>query len=124
MTLPVELASLFRIRQKSYKMVLILSLIDEYNETKLQFLPLNAVAERFLSYYRNSTNEGEVVDSPPQGVASSWAAFNLAQTKSLLQTPIDALKSILEATSETITFRTHVWEYLNEQGSVGTEELC
>ena len=37
------------------------------------------------------------------------------QTKSLLQTPIDALKSILEATSETITFRTNIWEYLNEQ---------
>ncbi|BBH22491.1 hypothetical protein Back11_38360 [Paenibacillus baekrokdamisoli] len=115
MTLPVELASLFKVRQKSYKMVLILSIIDEYNETKLQFLPLNAVAERFLSYYRTSTDEGEVVDSPPQGVAESWNDFTLAQVNSLLKTPIEALSSILETTSDTITFKSDIWSYLDDE---------
>ncbi|SEP01146.1 MrcB family domain-containing protein [Paenibacillus sp. OV219] len=115
MTLPIELASIFRVKQKSYKMILILSILDEYQQTKLQFLPLNAVAERFLSYFRNATDAGTKVDSPPQKVAPNWETLTLAQTKTLLQTPIDALKSILEANSETITFTTHIWSILNDQ---------
>ncbi|WP_165822591.1 MrcB family domain-containing protein [Paenibacillus montanisoli] len=115
MTLPVELASIFRVKQKSYKMVLTLSILDEYQQTKLQFLPLNSIAERFLSYFRNAIRVGAAVDSPPQKVAPSWEEFTLAQTKSLLQTPIEALKSILDANSETITFKPHIWPLLNEQ---------
>ncbi|SDW71266.1 MrcB family domain-containing protein [Paenibacillus sp. CF384] len=115
MTLPVELASIFRVKQKSYKMVLILAILDEYQQTKLQFLPLNAVAERFLSYFRNASNSGNTVDLPPPNRATSWNAFTLSQTKSLLQTPIDALKSIIEANSETITFKSSVWAQINEQ---------
>jgi energy-coupling factor transporter ATP-binding protein EcfA2 len=115
MTLPVELASLFRVRQKSYKMVLILSILDEYSQTKLQFLPLNAVAEQFLSYYRSSTEEGNVVDSPPLGVAGSWKDFTLSQVRSLLKTPIEALSHILETTAETITFNSEIWSHLDDE---------
>ncbi|WP_308637853.1 MrcB family domain-containing protein [Paenibacillus silvisoli] len=115
MTLPVELASIFHAKQKSYKMVLILSILNEYQQTKLQFLPLNAVAERFLSYFRNATRAGETVDLPPQKVTTSWEELTLARTKSLLQTPIEALKFILDANAETITFKPHIWSLLHEQ---------
>jgi len=114
MTLPVELASIFHSKQKSYKMVLIQSILDEYNESYTRFLPLNQVAERFLSYYQNSSVEGKKVDSPPNRVASSWDEFTLSQTKSLLKTPIDALSEILEITAETITFKHSIWEKLND----------
>jgi len=114
MTLPLELASIFHSKQKSYKMVLIQSILDEYNESHTRFLPLNQVAERFLSYYKNSSDEGKKVDSPPNGVAGSWDEFTLSQTKSLLKTPIDALSKILELTAETITFKHHIWEKLTD----------
>lgn len=115
MTLPIELASIFRSRQKSYKMVLIQSILNEYKESLTRILPLNQVAGRFLSYYRDSFTEGVKVDSPPNGVANSWSDVTLAQTKSLLKTPIDALSSILEATTETITFKPHIWGKMNDE---------
>ncbi|WP_219835388.1 MrcB family domain-containing protein [Paenibacillus sp. R14(2021)] len=114
MTLPVELASIFRAKQKSYKMVLILCIIEEYKQTKLQFLPLSTVAERFLSYYQSSNEEGQTVDTPPANVADSWGAFTLTQTKSLLKTPIDALSAVLETTGDSITFKTSIWSVLDE----------
>jgi len=115
MTLPIELASIFQSKQKSYKMVLIQSILDEYSESHTTLLPLNQVAERFLSYFKNSNAEGELVDSPPKNIASSWDEFTLSQTKTLLKTPIDALSNILEVTSETITFKQHIWEKLNDE---------
>lgn len=114
MTLPQELASIFRSRQKSYKMVLILSILDEYKQSFNRRVPLNQVAERFLSYYRDRSMNGAQVDYPPQGSAFKWSDFTLGQTKSLLKTPIDALSSILEATSETITFKPDIWDKLND----------
>ncbi|MFC4808830.1 McrB family protein [Paenibacillus sp. GCM10023250] len=114
MTLPTELSTIFRNRQRSYKMVLVLSIIGEYKQTKLQFLPLSAVAERFLAYYRHRSEAGQVVDVPPANVADSWAAFTLPQTKTLLRTPIDALSAILETSGDTITFQTHIWSMLDE----------
>ncbi|NIK75043.1 MoxR-like ATPase [Paenibacillus castaneae] len=114
MTLPQELASIFRSRQKSYKMVLVLSILDDYKESFNRRLPLNQVAERFLSYYRDGSMNGAQVDYPPQGSAFKWSDFTLGQTKSLLKTPIDALSSILEVTPDTITFKPHIWDKLNE----------
>jgi MoxR-like ATPase len=114
MTLPQELASIFRSRQKSYKMVLILSILNEYKDSSNRRLPLNQVVERFLSYYRESSMNGVQVDYPPQGAAFKWSDFTLGQTKSLLKTPIDALSSILEVTSESITFKPHIWNQLND----------
>lgn len=96
-------------------MVLILSILDEYKESRIQLLPLSKVVERFLSYYRTSSDAGRTVDSPPPGVASSWNDYSLAQTKSLLKTPIEALSSILEATTDTLTFKPAIRDQLNDQ---------
>lgn len=111
-----ELSNIFRNKQKSYKMVLILSLIDEYEENHNLVFPLNKIAERFLAYYRNHNNVGNTVDAPPQREASSWYDYTLAQTRSLLKTPIDALSSVLEFDNDqqTITFKSSIMNQLDE----------
>ncbi|MCR2803999.1 MrcB family domain-containing protein [Paenibacillus soyae] len=116
MSLPQELSTIFRIKQRSYKMVLILSLLEEYQTTHLQTFLLDSIAARFLSYFQSSLEEGKKVDSPPSGVASSWAEFSLSQTKSLLYTPIKALSSILEESNggQAISFKPAVWDKLDE----------
>lgn len=63
--LPEQLSSIFRIKQKSYKMVLILSLIDYYDQSKSLSFPLSAIAERFLAYFQENSRLGKKVDSPP-----------------------------------------------------------
>ncbi|MDQ0114952.1 MrcB family domain-containing protein [Paenibacillus harenae] len=116
MPLPAELSSIFRSKQKSYKMVLILSIIDEYRTTHNQAISLDDVAKRFLAYFQNSILEGKKVDSPPSGVAASWTEFTLSQTKALLYTPIKALSSILDESNGglTISFKSTIWDTLNE----------
>ncbi|RED58511.1 MrcB family domain-containing protein [Cohnella lupini] len=115
MELPSELASIFRIRQKSYKMVLILSIVKEFKENHSKQLSIQKVAERFLTYYRDAHANGLNVDSPPSGIALSWYDFTAAQTKALLKTPIDALSSILNSSTETISFKPEIWDTLNTQ---------
>ncbi|HWO96380.1 MAG TPA: DUF3578 domain-containing protein [Bacillus sp. (in: firmicutes)] len=111
-----ELSTIFRSEQKSYKMVLILSLLEYYNQTHSFNAPLSTIAERFLAYYQHNSKEGHKVDNPPQNEASSWDEFTLGQTKSLLKTPIDALSSILKVNQEnqTVSFLPEIIERLNE----------
>ncbi|TYP69632.1 MrcB family domain-containing protein [Paenibacillus methanolicus] len=114
MPLPTELSSIFKNKQKSYKMVLILSIIDEYRATQDQAISLDAVARRFLAYFQNSDAAGKRVDAPPSGVFMTWSDVTLSQTKSLLNTPIKALSSILDESKGTITFKTVIWDKLTE----------
>ncbi|MFB7816389.1 MrcB family domain-containing protein [Paenibacillus chitinolyticus] len=118
MTLPSELSSIFRHKQKSYKIILILSMLEEYRNSQQQLLSFGQVAERFLSYYRTNEDRGNKVDIPPGGAAARWSNFSLTQTKSLLNTPLNALSAILDFNNEqqTITFKELVWNHLNEQG--------
>ncbi|GMK46624.1 hypothetical protein PghCCS26_37530 [Paenibacillus glycanilyticus] len=115
MTLPIELSTIFRSKQKSYKMVLILSLIDVYRSTRNQNITLDDVGRRFLAYYQSSVMDGKKVDSPPNGVATSWDEFTLSQTKSLLYTPIKALSSVLDESKEgqSISFKPSIWNMLD-----------
>lgn len=111
-----ELSNIFRNKQKSYKMVLILSLIDEYEENHNLVFPLNKIAERFLAYYRHHSGMGNLVDAPPQREASSWNDYTLAQTRSLLKTTIDAMSSVLEFNNnqQTITFKSSIKNQLSD----------
>ncbi|MGO4370435.1 DUF3578 domain-containing protein [Paenibacillus sp. MCAF20] len=117
MPLPAELSSIFRSKQKSYKMVLILSIIDEYRTTHNQAMSLDDVAKRFLAYFQSNIEEGKKVDSPPRGVATNWTEYTLSHTKSLLYTPIKALSSILDESNAglTISFKSTIWDKLNEE---------
>lgn len=122
MPLPVELSSIFRNKQKSYKMVLILSMLEEYSESSGRFLSLNNVAERFRSYYQAGQANGQKVDAPPSNVAARWADFSLGQIKTLLKTPLDALSSVLDVNQEeqTVTFKSEIWD---KTGDLVFEEL-
>ncbi|KOP64868.1 ATPase [Bacillus sp. FJAT-18019] len=93
--LPEQLSSIFRVKQKSYKMVLILSLIQYYEQTKSLSFPLGIIAERFLAYFQENSAAGKRVDSPPPGKANRWSDFTISQTISLLKTPLEALSAIL-----------------------------
>ncbi len=115
MTLPTKLSTIFRIKQKSYKMVLIISIIDEYKRLGNRQLPLDNLASRFLQYYKQAAVAGKTVDIPPKAIASRWLDFTITQTKSLLKTPIAALSSILDSSPSSITFKPEIWDMLDDQ---------
>ncbi|WP_454193364.1 McrB family protein [Paenibacillus sp. Marseille-Q7038] len=109
--LPEQLSNIFRARQKSYKMVLILSIIEAYKETQVAHASLDQIAQKFLKYYQHQSNEGNIVDSPPEQKASGWNEFSLGQTKTLLKTPIEALSSVLHfnQVDQSLTFANADW---------------
>ncbi|WP_339301020.1 DUF3578 domain-containing protein [Paenibacillus sp. FSL K6-2441] len=111
MSLPVELSNIFRSKQKSYKMVLVNSMIDTWRETHDQMLKFDDVARRFLTYYQYRESSGDVVDSPPSYLSTRWESMNLFQVRSLLDTPIEALRSVVvkQADGAFLTFANSVW---------------
>lgn len=111
MSLPVELSNIFRSKQKSYKMVLVNSMIDTWRETQDQMLKFDDVARRFLTYYQYRESSGDVVDSPPSYLSTRWESMNLSQVRSLLDTPIEALRSVVvkQADGAFLTFADSVW---------------
>lgn len=114
--LPEQLSSIFRVKQKSYKMVLILSLIQYHEQTKSLTFPFSTIAERFLAYFQENSAKGKKVDSPPAGKASQWSDFTLPQTMSLLKTPLEALSPILEVddSKQVITFHPGIADQLDD----------
>lgn len=128
MSLPVEIASIFRVKQKSYKMVLVLSIIDICYETNQRNIPIDTVAERFLSYYRRREASNLVVDDPPKHLASQWKDINATQIKSILDTPISALRTILiKSDRSSLTFTDNIWrekeKLFNELQEYADQEL-
>lgn len=112
--LPAALSTIYQVKQKSYKMVLILSLIEYYEETNLLICPLNTVAKRFLTYYRDNSKQNKQVDTPPIGIASNWDDFTLTQIITLLKTPLEALSHILSIDEhQKVTFSSHIISELN-----------
>ncbi|WJH36858.1 hypothetical protein N6H14_14845 [Paenibacillus sp. CC-CFT747] len=129
MSLPAELASIFRVKQKSYKMALILSMMDTWKETNNRHLPIDNIANRFLSYYKYREASNLKADIPPERVTSRWENMSLSQTKALLDTPINALQSIITKSEDKgfLTFHDHIWamgpEVLDELQRYANEEL-
>ncbi|AWP29481.1 DUF3578 domain-containing protein [Paenibacillus sp. Cedars] len=114
--LPIQLSSIFHTKQKSYKMVLVLSLIEHYQQTHSLYFPLSTIAERFLAYFQENSRLGKRVDSPPLGKAIHWDNFTLSQTITLLKTQLEALSSILEVNQDqqTVTFRPDIADKLDD----------
>ncbi|MED4953929.1 DUF3578 domain-containing protein [Paenibacillus macerans] len=111
MSLPTELATIFRIKQKSYKMVLVLSMIEIWHETNQRILSIDYVAERFLKYYRDREANSLLVDNPPKSIASRWEEVSTGQAKTILETPIDALRTILiKDNKNVLTFTDAIWQ--------------
>ncbi|WP_240689298.1 MrcB family domain-containing protein [Ammoniphilus sp. YIM 78166] len=114
MALPLSLAGIFKNRQKSYKMVLILSVLEEMWTSETQ-IPLHRIADRFVSFYLDRENQGLPIDEAPKNMASSWREMTTTRVINLLQTPIQALSSVLITDSQKswIGFRPDVLEELS-----------
>jgi GTPase subunit of restriction endonuclease len=95
LTLPGNLSNIFAIKQKSYKMVLILSLLDEMNSSHQQEVSITAVTTRFLKQLQQREIAGLKVDTPPTNIGTRWELIQARQLSSLIRTPIQALSSVL-----------------------------
>ncbi|WP_411345263.1 MrcB family domain-containing protein [Paenibacillus sp. WLX1005] len=115
MTLPIELQNIFLHRQKSYKMVLILVLIDEMRATREREVSMTRIKERFLEYFQKREARSMPVDAPPSRIAFRWADMPVKRVQYVVDTPIDALSSILDYPSSgyTIGFKPELYSQLN-----------
>jgi len=104
-TLPSSLTGIFAHKQKSYKMVLTLAILDIIEELKKQEVPVNLVRARFLKLLQSRESQGQPVDAPPESMAERWSQVQGLQINGLLQTPIKALKAILVHDSGKQTLR-------------------
>lgn len=95
MTLPAPLADAFVHKQKSYKMVLILAMLDVIEELKRPEVPITRVRTQFLKLLQRREAEGLPVDPPPERVGDRWSEVSGYQIGSLMQTLIRALSDIL-----------------------------
>ncbi|MFB0843451.1 MrcB family domain-containing protein [Paenibacillus oleatilyticus] len=118
MPLPNELSTIFRSKQKSYEMVLILAMLEEYNNTRIKSFSLQRISELFLSHLRQREAEGKRVDAPPKKLALRWSDVTTNQLKSLINTPIQALSSVIDVhdQKQSISFKPSIWEKLDENG--------
>lgn len=96
MTLPIELQNIFIHKQKSYKMVLIIVLIEEIKSTHLREVSLTRIKERFLSYFQEREANNLPVDAPPSRMAFRWADISPNRVQTIIDTQIEALSSILD----------------------------
>ncbi|WP_223836555.1 MrcB family domain-containing protein [Paenibacillus oceani] len=117
-TLPSSLTGIFAHKQKSYKMVLTLAILDIMEEQKKQEVPVNLVRVRFLKLLQSRESQGQPVDAPPESVGQRWSQVQGFQINGLLQTPIKALKAILVHDSGKQTLR-----FTDELQAIWSESL-
>lgn len=110
MTLPTELLNIFSNKQKSYKMVLILALLTEIQASGKREAALQQIKQRFLSLLQERESSGLIVDQPPEKAGTSWNSMTVTNIQSVISTPIAALSSILEQTSDSIGFKKELYE--------------
>lgn len=115
MTLPNELHDIFKHKQKSYKMALILSLTKEGLQPLRDGVQLDQLATSFRTYYLERQQSGLQYDAPPPYLGSEWAELTDAQVKTIMENPIQALQNILSRNKDdTISFRPNIINYLDE----------
>ncbi len=120
MMLPIELQGIFKHKQKSYKMVLVLSILEEQTIENQNYVPFIKVKERFFEYYRTLEMKGETVDQPPEKLVGGWRHANIGHTNLILSTSIDALSAVIHIDNEddSIGFHQTVWNQLNASNKI------
>jgi 5-methylcytosine-specific restriction enzyme B len=114
--MPIQYDNLFRHRIKSYKMILVLALLDVITDRNSR-VPLNRIAEKFQSYLAYRENKRLPVDIPPQSIGATWGEGSLSSIRQLLQTPLEALSSVFEQYEDgTIGFTPSFVEQMDEHG--------
>lgn len=123
---PLELQGIFNHKQKSYKMVLILSILEVQSEAVCNHVSFLRVKERFLAYYTTRVMEGKVVDQPPEKLVGGWKLATVGQSNLVISTPIDALSDVIEINKEeeTIGFKQHIWEQMTDASNTALREYA
>ncbi|MZQ80682.1 DUF3578 domain-containing protein [Paenibacillus sp. 5J-6] len=110
MGISIDIKNSFIHKQKSYKIVLILALLIEMKTTDQSEVPLQQIKQRFLSLLQERESNGLPVDQPPEKAGTSWNSMTVTNVQSVITTPIAALSSILEQTSDSIAFKKELYE--------------
>ncbi|WP_322907402.1 MrcB family domain-containing protein [Paenibacillus sp. SGZ-1009] len=115
MTLPIELQNIFLHRQKSYKMVFVLVLIDEMRASREREVSMTRIKERFLDYFQKREARSLPVDAPPSRIAFRWADVVVSRVQYIVDSTIESLMSILDYPSSgyTIGFKPDIYNQLN-----------
>lgn len=113
MSLPADLSGIFRQKQKSYKMVFILTLLDEMGETPRE-VSFTKVAERFRRFQAYREKNEMTADKPPASLGKSWQDTEPQQMRTVLDTPVNALSKILSVdfSKDRIRFRPEIAKQL------------
>lgn len=124
MPLPETITQIFKRKQKSYKMVLILSLIKELRASNQARVSFDRVKERFLNYFITEQEKGNRIDMPPG--RELWKDVAKSQLKDIINSPVNALSHILFVNSEdnTIGFQSQIQRQLGEEGLSQLEKLA
>ncbi|AIQ50664.1 MrcB family domain-containing protein [Paenibacillus sp. FSL R7-0331] len=124
MPLPEAITQIFKRKQKSYKMVLILSLIEELRAASQDRVSYDRVKERFLNYFIAEQGRGNRVDQPPG--RELWKDAPKSQLKDIINSPVNALSHILFVNSEdnTIGFHSQIQRQLGEEELSQLEQLA
>lgn len=124
MTLPESIRQIFKKKQKSYKMVLILSLIEEMRITNQREVSFESVKKRFLNYFITEQGNGNPVDRPPG--REYWKEITPSQLRDIISSPVDALTSITLVNNQNnlISFRYQVFDQLGEEWVDEIERLA
>lgn len=124
MPLPESVTQIFKRKQKSYKMVLILSLIEELRAFHQERVSYDHVKQRFLNYFIAEQDSGNRVDLPPG--RELWSDAPKSQLKDIINSPVNALSHILFVNSEdnTIGFHSQIQRQLGEEELSQLERLA
>jgi len=110
MSLPAELSGVFTHKQKTYKMVLIIALLQEMSQTNQREVSLANVKARFLAFLQERERRQEPVDAPPSNIPR-WAEVTMTLITEIIYSPISALNSILDVNpqQQTIGFKERLY---------------
>ena len=110
MSLPTELAGIFTYNQKSYRIVLIIVLLQEMSRTNQRDVSFENVKARFLAFLQERERRRKPVDTPANNIPR-WADVTMTHITKIIYSPISALNSILDMNpqQQTIGFKERLY---------------
>lgn len=124
MPLPETITQIFKRKQKSYMMVLILSLIEELRASKRERVSYDRVKKRFHNYFIAEQERGNRVDLPQE--KKLWREASKSRLKDIINSPVNALSHVLfvDLKDNTIGFHGQIYRQLGDEGLSQLERLA
>ncbi|MBL0385916.1 DUF3578 domain-containing protein [Tumebacillus sp. ITR2] len=94
MPLPMHLRGIYRKKQKSYMMILMLAMLDEIESMEKRVVLASDVKRRFHDYLIKREQTNLVMDLPPKGF-KSWKDVLPGNMNDIFNQPINALADVL-----------------------------